>query len=156
MWDRTKKAGVTNFSRWVCHLRSSMCLATVSNFLEAANDCIPRHLRYVPLPCLDYWILSLGFSGYRERVLLGQKSTYVSLHLQPIYSSRPLLSGINTVCLHNIQSWVLFIFLLILISGIHIYLLQSPRHNSNECFTRQKLTKEVTITPETPITYACH
>lgn len=162
MWDGTKTAGVSSFSRWVCHFRSNMCLATVSNFLEVVTCCIPRHLSYMLLHCLDYWISSLDFSGCRESMLLGQKSIYDSLHLRPIYSSRPLLRGVNTWCLYNVQSWGLFIFLLILISEIYIHLLQSPRHNNNECFTGWKLTKDIN-TPETPkdsftegITYACH
>ena len=162
MWDRIKKAGAV-ISQDDFATYKVTCLDTVPNFLEAVSHCIPRHLRYVPLPCLDYCILSLDFTGCRERVLAGQKSIYDSLHLRPINSSRPLLRGINTGCSYNVQNWVLFIFLLILISGIHIYLLQSPRHKSNKCFTSRKLTKEITITPETHkdsftegITYACH
>lgn len=95
---------------------------------------------------------------------LGQKSIYGFLHLRLMYSSRPLLMGVNTGCLYNLQSRVLFIFLLILISGIYIYLLLSPRHNSNECFTSSKLSRvSFTITLvmckegfTEGITYACN
>lgn len=99
VWDMREKAGVSNFSRWVC-LRNNMCLAVVSNSLEAVSCCIPRQFRCVLLP----WLLNFEFVFF-QGTEKGQKSIYNSLHLRPIYSSRPLLREINTGYLCDIQSW---------------------------------------------------